>query len=127
MPTVTMLYAGLLGLILLGLAFAAGRTRGRLKVSLGDGGHVELLLAMRRHANFVEYVPVILVLMALLEMNGVTRTAIHAMGISLVIARLAHAAGLSADTTGGAGRAVGAGVTALILLVASIWAVVAFF
>jgi len=31
----------------------AGMTRGRLKISVGDGGNKDLLLAMRRHANFV--------------------------------------------------------------------------
>lgn len=60
MPIVTALYAGLLGLISIGVAFPAGSLRGRLNVSVGDGGNRDLLLAMRRHANFTEWVPLAL-------------------------------------------------------------------
>jgi uncharacterized membrane protein YecN with MAPEG domain len=52
MPIVTALYAGLLGLISMGVAFPAGSLRGKLNISVGDGGNRDLLLAMRRHANF---------------------------------------------------------------------------
>lgn len=49
----------------------------------------ELLLAMRRHANFIEFVPLalvlVLVLIAMLELNGVSTTASHALGAGLVV------------------------------------------
>lgn len=45
----------------------------------------ELLLAMRRHANFIEFVPLALVLIAMLELNGVSTTASHALGAGLVV------------------------------------------
>jgi uncharacterized membrane protein YecN with MAPEG domain len=54
MPIVTVLYAGLLGLISMGVAFPAGSLRGKLNISVGDGGNRDLLLAMRRHTNFTE-------------------------------------------------------------------------
>ena len=127
MPVVTALYAGILGLIAIGVAFPAGRLRGSTGISIGDGGNPELLLAMRRHGNFAESVPILLILFGLLELNGVSALAIHVMGISLVAARIAHATGLKADTTAGFGRAFGAGVTALLTLVASVWAIVVFF
>jgi uncharacterized membrane protein YecN with MAPEG domain len=127
MPVITTLYAGLLGLILIALAFAAGSLRGRLNVSIGDGGHPALLLAMRRQANFVEYVPMALILIALLEMHGVSKTAIHGFGASLVVFRALHAFGLQGHTMRGAGRLVGAMGTAVLLLVLSIWAVASYF
>ena len=123
-PMITALYAGVLGLMSMGVSFPAGRLRGQTKISVGDGGNQELLLAMRRHANFIETVPLALVLIGLLEMNAAPALAIHGLGIVLIVARLCHAFGLKADTIEGAGRMIGAAGSALVMLVASIWAIV---
>jgi uncharacterized membrane protein YecN with MAPEG domain len=67
-------------------AFPAGQLRGKTGISVGDGGNIELLLAMRRHANFIEVVPLALIIIALSEMNGAPGWAIHAMGAVLTVA-----------------------------------------
>ena len=126
MPIVTALYAGLLGLIAVGVAFPPGMMRGKLNISVGDGGNPALLLAMRRHANFAEWVPLALILIALLELNGVSPRAIHVLGAALVVARLLHAVGLKSDTVQNVGRGLGAMATALITVVASVWLLVVF-
>ena len=125
--SITILYAGLLGLLSIVLSFFAGSLRGKTKISVGDGGNQELLLAMRRHANFTEYVPLALILIGLLEYSGVSATAIHVLGAGLLVARIAHAIGLKADSIEGVGRLVGAAGTALITVVASIWCIVVYF
>ena len=127
MPIVTALYAGILGLISLGVSFPAGSLRGKLGVSIGDGGNKDLLLAMRRHANFVEYVPLALILIGLLELSQVRVAAIHGLGLALVVARVSHAVGIKADTMKSVGRMIGAVLTALVTLVASIWAITLYF
>ncbi len=101
------------------LAFPAGRLRGSTGISVGDGGNPELLLAMRRHANFVEYVPLLLVMFAALELGGASAGLLHGLGLALVVARICHAVGLKADSVQGALRGVGAGGTLLITLVAA--------
>ena len=101
--------------------------RGRLNISFGDGGDASLSLAMRRHANFVEYVPLTLILIAMLEVQGVAGYWIHVFGAALVAARISHAFGLKPDTVNNIGRIVGAGGTALVLLVVSVWAIVLYF
>ena len=121
MLTATALYAGILGLMSIGVAMPAGRLRGQTKISIGDGGNPDLLLAMRRHSNFVENVPLALILIGIMELNGVGLLAIHCLGIALVIARLSHALGLKGDTISGMGRLVGAMGTMLVMLIASIW------
>ncbi|MEE2663752.1 MAG: MAPEG family protein [Myxococcota bacterium] len=126
MPTILPLYAGILGLMSIVLASLAGRLRGSTKISVGDGGDSELLVAMRRHANFIEYVPLALVLIALVEMSGAPALAIHLLGGGLVVSRLCHAIGLNADTIQSAARIVGAAGTMLVTLVASVWAIVSF-
>jgi uncharacterized protein len=124
MPTVTSLYAGILGLMLIGVAFPAGMLRGKLNVSVGDGGNPALLLAMRRHANFVEWVPLALILIGSLELNHVRPAAIHALGAALVAARLSHALGIKTETMKSPARFIGAMLTMLIVLISSIWAIV---
>ncbi len=127
MLAITALYAGLLGLLSLYISFQAGSLRGRLKIPVGDGGNPEMLLAMRRHANFIEYVPLSLILMGLLEINGVPTLAIHVLGLALVATRASHAFGQNAESLNNFGRVFGAAGTALVILVSSIWAIYIFF
>jgi uncharacterized protein len=127
MPVITALYAGLLGLMGIAVAFRAGMLRGKLNISVGDGGNRDLLLAMRRHANFAEWVPLALILIAVLELNGVPSRAIHSLGAALVVSRVCHAIAVKADTMKSIVRLIGAMGTALVTLVASIWAIAVFF
>lgn len=125
MPITTALYAGLLGFVAIALGVQAGRLRARLNIAIGDGGNQELLLAMRRHANFAEWVPLALVLVLLMELNGASGFWLHLLGITLVAARCAHAFDLQADSMQGKGRALGAGGTLLVVLIASLWLICA--
>ena len=95
-------------------------------ISIGYGDNAELHLATRRHANFAEFVPLALVLVGVLELNGVTPTAIHSLGAVLVVACVCHAMGIEADSITNPLRAVGAGGTAIVTLVASVWAIWSF-
>ena len=126
MPSITALYAGLLGLMSVVIGFAVGRYRGPDGVSIGDGGRPEILVGMRRHANFVEWTPMAVILIGLLEMNRVDDTTLHAMGAVLVVARAAHAFGMQADGSNQIFRAIGAIGTVLLTVVASIWAITVF-
>lgn len=125
---ITALYAGILGLMAIVLGALSGFIRGRTGVSLGaDSSNPEQLLAFRRHGNFTEWAPIFLILLGVLEANGSSATTVHALGAVFVVARILHATGLRSEDTGGPGRALGAGGSALIVLVASILAIVSFF
>ena len=87
---VTALYAGLMGLWLLGLGFEVMRRRRRHDVSTGDGGVRDLELAMRAHGNACEYVPVALILLGLAEGMGAPGWVVHLFGLMLVAGRLIH-------------------------------------
>ena len=92
---VTALYAGLLGLIAIGLGMGSGFLRVKTGISIGDGGDKKQTLAMRRHGNFCEWVPIALILLGTLELNGVSSTPLHVLGGVLVAARIAHPIGLN--------------------------------
>jgi hypothetical protein len=117
---ITILYAGLLGLIGLALAINASRTRAATHVELGDGGNPTMLQAMRMHGSFCEYVPLCLILIGLIEMAHGPRWLVHALGIVLVVARILHAQGIHSAPGRSFGRASGSGLTYLVLLVAAV-------
>jgi uncharacterized protein len=125
MPTIIVLYAGLFGLFAIYLSARAGIMRGRKGIDAGDGGDPEMLRAMRRHANFVEYVPLALILIGLLELNGVRALVIHGLGLTLIAGRLLHAFYFNAGVKS-VPRGIGAGLTALVIVTASIWSIAVF-
>ncbi|MGI9430595.1 MAG: MAPEG family protein, partial [Myxococcota bacterium] len=111
---ITALYLALFAVFSGLLAFPAGRLRGSTGISIGDGGNPDLLLAMRRHANFVEFVPLLLVMFAALELNGASAAVLHGLGVALIVARVCHAVGLDKDSMASPLRGIGAGGTLLI-------------
>jgi len=84
------LYAVLAALLLLKFSFTVVRLRMQYRVAYGDGGFSELQSAIRIHANAVEYVPIALLLLLLMEMNGAEAWMIHVCGILLIAGRLMH-------------------------------------
>ena len=76
-----------------------GRERGKAKISLGDGNVKPLIEANRRHMNWVENVPFILLLIAIAELNGASKTWLHVMGGVLLISRIIHPFGMTPTTT----------------------------
>ncbi len=123
MPTITMLYAGIFGLMAVVIAAFPGIRRGKLNISVGHGGDTQLELGMRRHANFVEAVPLALILLGLIEMNGASPLGLHILGSILVVARVAHGVGMKPDTAQNPLRGLGAGGSALVTVAASLWAI----
>lgn len=93
----TGLYALPLGAIYLALWMDIARTRGAMNVSIGDAGDTTLLLRIRRHGNFVEWVPMVLIMMMLAEGLGAPALYLHISGALLVLGRLVHPIGLKAD------------------------------
>jgi uncharacterized membrane protein YecN with MAPEG domain len=119
---VTLATAGALGLIYLVLAARVVRGRWKHRVSLGDGGNDAMQRLIRAHANFGEYVPLLLILMALLEASGASRSVLAGAGVALVIGRIAHAIGIETPKAPNPYRFVGGLITFGMLLLGSAWA-----
>ena len=124
LPAVTLLVAGLHGVLLLMLAWPIVALRRGRRIGLGDGGDAQLQRRIRAHANFVEYVPIALLVLALLEMTGLRPVYVAALGGTLLVARVLHAIGLSRASGVSFGRFWGTLGTWSVLLVASSLAVV---
>jgi uncharacterized membrane protein YecN with MAPEG domain len=121
---ITLMYAGLFGLFGLYLSARAGMYRGTAKASIlyGDPINMELAERVRVHQNFLEYVPMMLILMGLIEANGGSRMFLYIVGDLLILARIAHLIGLKHDNMAHKGRALGAGGTALVTAASGIYA-----
>lgn len=92
---ITAFYAALLALFFVFLSFRVIGWRRLQKVELGHGDDSQLLRRMRVHANFAEYVPFTLLLMAMAESMTAPRPLIHIAGLTLIAGRLMHAYSLS--------------------------------
>lgn len=120
-PTITMLYAGLLGLLLIVLSFRVIGFRRKTGVGIGDGDSETGARLIRAHGNFIEYVPFGLLILLLLELAGENPIALHVFGALLFLSRIAHASGLSKASGTTPGRFGGALVTFTLLIIGSVW------
>ena len=87
---VTSLYAGILALIYVVLSIYVVMGRYKHRVIFGDDGNPDMVKRVRIHGNFVEYVPLTLLLLLMYEMQAGSIYMIHALGIAFVIGRLLH-------------------------------------
>jgi len=94
LPSITATYLGILGLLYVVLGLQVSRLRRGNKVLFGDGGNIKLRSAIRAHANFAEYVPIIVLMVAMLEMSGMPATWVHLLMGTLLVARLLHPLGM---------------------------------
>lgn len=95
MMRITALYASLLAVLFLFLSVRVIGWRRQQRVEIGHGEDVQLLRRMRVHANFAEYAPFTLLLMALAENLGPPHVLVHLVGLTLLAGRTMHAYGLS--------------------------------
>ncbi len=92
------LYVGLFGLMLIFLSLRVSFVRRDERIALGDGDNIALRRRIRAQGNFIEFVPIALLLLVLAEHTGMGSLYIHIFGIILLAARVAHAYGISQVT-----------------------------
>ena len=93
-PQVTLIFAAALGLLNLWLGVRVTRLRVSRKVSIGHGEVPIVETRMRAHANFNEYVPIVLILMMLVEMQVGASRGLWLIGALLVVGRVLHPFGM---------------------------------
>jgi uncharacterized protein len=89
------MYAALLGFLFFYLSIRTIGLRRRLKIGIGSNENDEMLRGMRVHSNFAEYVPITLLLIYFVEIQGGHQLLIHALGVLLLVGRSVHAYGVS--------------------------------
>lgn len=82
----------LLALWLTALSLNVSRLRLRHKVSFGDGGHKDLMVAMRVHGNALEQSLLLgVLLLALQAQPGGSAALVSWLGLAFLLARVLHA------------------------------------
>ena len=129
LPSITSVYLALLALLYTVLAVQVGRLRQRDRAAFGDNGSLALRSAIRAHANFSEYVPIITLMVAMLEMSGLAAAWVHLLMGALLVSRLLHPLGMySRPGTWqfGVGRIAGILITIAVLAAAAVSALTRF-
>lgn len=120
---ITPIYAGFFGIMLVVLSWRTTKLRSKFEANkMRETGHNELTAAVRARDNIVEYLPLALLLMWMLETMQFSPQLIHALGILLIIARLLHLHGLNEPSGDGFGRKLGTRLTWVHIVVCGILA-----
>jgi uncharacterized membrane protein YecN with MAPEG domain len=126
-PSITGGYLAVLALVYAALAINVVLLRRQNRALFGDAGNPALRSAIRAHGHFAEYVPIIALMVAMLEMSGTATWRVHLLMGALLISRLLHPFGMYAKAGTLAfrvGRVAGVTLT-LIVLIASAVAILA--
>ena len=123
-PRITLLVASLHVALFMWLSLQVVLRRRASRVGIGTGGDAGLARAVRVHGNFAEYVPLALLLLALLELCGLPAALAWGFGGALLLGRVLHALGLSRGGGYSFGRFWGTALTWLVFLLmalAGLW------
>lgn len=104
-------YAASLALLFVLLSVNVIRGRREHKIAIGVSGQGDLERRVRVHANFAEYAPFALLLIAMAEIRGAPSLVLHLLCVSLLLGRVSHAWGVSRPDEDFRFRVAGMGAT----------------
>jgi uncharacterized protein len=108
-------WTGILVLVSLWLLVHVVRVRIRTGVMMGDAGNPAMIRAMRGQANFVEVVPLALLVILAMALLGAPAWLVHGFGAALALGRVLHALHFTAEDAPRWQRGAGTGLSMLVL------------
>ena len=121
----TLFYASSLTILALILSFLTGRQRFKTETNLGLGDDFGMLQITRAHGNLIENALFFLILMFLLEtVAEVSSVSLMVLGDIFLLARIAHAYGITRPEAKSIFRMLGTLGSIIILSVQSIWGLI---
>lgn len=117
---IALVTAGAAALLNFWLGLRVSRLRMSEKIMVGDGGNPRLLARMRAQLNFAEYAPLVLILIALVELARGTQTWLWGVALVFIVGRVLHAFGMDGWNPG---RMIGIATTMLTMLGLAAYAV----
>jgi uncharacterized membrane protein YecN with MAPEG domain len=119
---ITALVAGIFALLIVPLSVQISLRRAKANAVFGDAGDETLRRRVRAHGNFIEYAPLAVVALGLVEYRGGASWLVWSLAFGFVFSRVAHALGMLYTSTPPV-RAVAMLVNHLSFLIAGIWLV----
>ena len=117
---VTSLVAGIFALLIVPLAFQVSLRRIKLKTTFGDADDETLRRRIRAHGNFIEYAPLAVVALGLIEYRGASASFVWWLAGAFVASRVIHALGMLYTSTPTI-RAIAMVVNYFAFISAGIW------
>ena len=118
--SITPIYIALLGLLFIPFTLRAGLYRVQSNIFIGTGDDPEMLRRIRGQGNFIETVPIALLLFVAMELLGATDIWLHILGIALVFGRICHYLAIT-ELGPSVLRPGGISTTRITILVSSLW------
>tara|TARA_B110000211_G_C13993839_1_gene515267 strand:- start:227 stop:634 length:408 start_codon:yes stop_codon:yes gene_type:complete len=101
---------------------ALGKSEGDIaKYPYQDGNDESLKRRIRAFGNFIEYVPMCLIMLALIEFNGASEKLLWGLGVFLIIGRISHSVGMLSNPHFPVPRIIGMFASYAALIVPAIW------
>ena len=121
----TLFYASSLTILALILSFLTGRQRFKTETNLGLGDDFGMLQITRAHGNLIENALFFLTLMFLLEtVAEVSSVSLMVLGDIFLLARIAHAYGITRPEAKSIFRMLGTLGSIIVLSIQSIWGLI---
>lgn len=119
---ITALVAGIFALLVVPLSVQVSLRRLKANAVFGDAGDKTLRQRIRAHGNFIEYAPLAVIALGLVEYRGGADWLVWSLAMGFVFSRVAHAVGMLFTSTPPV-RAVAMLVNHLSFLTAGGWLV----
>jgi uncharacterized membrane protein YecN with MAPEG domain len=120
---ITLTIAGAGAILHIWLAARVSRLRRGYKISVGDGGNEALLRRIRSHGNYIENMPIVLILLGLVELAGGDARILWGAAILFILSRILHAFGMD-QTPPSRLRMFGMMGSTLALVILAVYAIV---
>lgn len=120
---ITPVYAAILAILMCWLAMQVIKERSKNQIKYADGGIEALQRVRTAHSNAVDYIPISLILLVLLELNDGNIWVLHLAGIALISGRVIHAYGILNDKMRGRvlGMQITFGTIVMLALLNLVW------
>jgi uncharacterized protein len=122
-PVITATYLAVFGLIYTVLSMRVVLMRRGNRTAFGDGDNATLRAAIRAHAHFAEYVPIIVLMVGALELLETPAVQLHMLLGALLVGRIIHPLGLHAKPGTPqflVGRVFGMALTVFVLVTSAL-------
>ncbi len=122
---VTAMTAAILTLLFLFLSFQVVKQRLRTETSFGAGNDEHMDLVRGCHSNLIEYTPITIIMLALLELSSANHIALMVLATIFIAARFLHVFGMHQHAAGKSVRfrQIAMMVTWLVMAILTLWIV----
>lgn len=96
---ITTLVAGIFAILMVILSLQVSLRRKSTNTVFGDADDDTLRRRIRAHGNFIEYAPLAVIVLGLVEYHGATHWVVSALAFGFIFSRVVHALGMLYTST----------------------------